>query len=76
MKLAVRTENPMHSMSLVKTHLTSLTNLTSSLKSTQLTNLRSLVNSPTFPSLLDCLSSDVICGRLIRKSLTAQGRYR
>lgn len=24
------------------------------------------MNSPSFPSLLDCLSSDVICDRLIR----------
>ena len=77
MTLAVRTENPMHSMSLVKTHLMSLTNLTSSLNfphlmslmslaKTHLRNLRSLVNSPSFPSLLACLSSDVICGLLIR----------
>ena len=51
MKLAVKTENPRHSMSLAKTHLTSL---------------RSLVNSLSFQPLLDCLSSDVICGRLIR----------
>jgi len=75
MKLAARTENLMHSMSLAKTRLTNPANLTSSLNfphlrsltslaKTHLRNLRSLVNSPSFPPLLACLSSDVICGRL------------